>query len=145
MSQLEHIEAIEKRLWTAADTLRTDFQQHYEMTVAEYNREKDRVTIERTFEALLKFEQSLEDEERRSLREELDEELLAIFDLLRKPDLDAAEIRKIKAVAIELLARLKAENLRIDHWRDKETTRDAVRIMIRDHLWLLRNYSNRDW
>ncbi|MCB1763560.1 MAG: hypothetical protein KDI27_10545 [Gammaproteobacteria bacterium] len=34
-----------------------------------------------------------------------------------------------------LLSRLKAEKLRIDHWRDKETTRDAVRITIRDHLW----------
>ncbi len=30
---------------------------------------------------------------------------------------------------------LKAEKLKIDHWRDKETTRDAVRITIRDFLW----------
>ncbi|MCB1882175.1 MAG: DUF3387 domain-containing protein, partial [Gammaproteobacteria bacterium] len=129
--------AIEARLQRllAQNPLRTDFQQHYEKIVAEYNREKDRVTIEHTFEALLKFERSLEDEERRSLREELDEESLAIFDLLRKPDLDAADIRKIKAVAVDLLSRLKAEKLRIDHWRDKETTRDAVRITIRDHLW----------
>ncbi len=93
------------------------------------------MTIEQTFEALLTFEQSLEGEERRSLREGLDEESLAIFDLLRKPHLDAGEIRKIKAVAVELLARLKTEKLKIDHWRDKETTRDAVRITIRDHLW----------
>ena len=49
--------------------------------------------------------------------------------------MDAADIRKIKAVAVDLLSRLKAEKLRIDHWRDKETTRDAVRITIRDHLW----------
>ena len=130
-------QAIEARLerLLAQNPLRTDFQQHYEKIVAEYNREKDRVTIEQTFEALLTFEQSLEDEERRSLREGLDEESLAIFDLLRKPDLEAADIRKIKAVAVELLARLKAEKLKIDHWRDKETTRDAVRIAIRDHLW----------
>ena len=129
--------AIEARLQRllAQNPLRTDFQQHYEKIVAEYNREKDRVTIEQTFEALLTFGQSLEDEERRSLREGLDEESLAIFDLLRKPDLDAADIRKIKAVAVELLARLKVEKLKIDHWRDKEATRDAVRITIRDHLW----------
>ncbi len=129
--------AIETRLQRllAQNPLRTDFQQHYENIVAEYNQEKDRVTVEQTFEALLKFEQSLEDEERRSLREGLDEESLAIFDLLRKPDLDAADIMKIKAVAVALLARLKTEKLRINHWRDKETTRDAVRITIRDHLW----------
>ena len=30
---------------------------------------------------------------------------------------------------------MKAEKLRFDHWRDKETTCDAVRITIRDHLW----------
>ncbi|HFD80612.1 MAG TPA: DUF3387 domain-containing protein, partial [Gammaproteobacteria bacterium] len=129
--------AIETRLQRllAQNPLRTDFQQHYEKIVAEYNREKDRVAIEQTFEALLAFEQSLEGEELRSLREGLDEESLAIFDLLRKPDLDAAEIRKIKAVSVGLLAHLKAEKLKIDHWRDKESTRDAVRITIRDHLW----------
>ena len=119
----------------AQNPLRTDFQQHYEQIVAEYNREKDRVTIEQTFEDLFRFEQSLDEEERRSVREGLDEESLAIFDLLRKPELDSGDIKKIKAVAVELLARLKAKKLRIDHWRDKETTRDAVRITIRDYLW----------
>ena len=38
-------------------------------------------------------------------------------------------------MAVELLQKLKAEKLRIDHWRDKETTRDAVRLTIRDFLW----------
>ena len=28
-----------------------------------------------------------------------------------------------------------AEKLKIDHWRDKESTRDAVRVAIRDFLW----------
>ena len=130
-------QAIEARLQRllAQNPLRTDFQQHYEQIVAEYNREKDRATIEQTFEELFQFEQSLDEEERRSLREGLEEESLAIFDLLRKPGLDSGDIKKIKAVAVDLLARLKAEKLRIDHWRDKETTRDAVRVTIRDHLW----------
>ncbi len=130
-------QAIETRLQRllAQNPLRTDFQQHYEHIVAEYNREKDRVTIEQTFEELFRFEQSLDEEERRSVREGLDEESLAIFDLLRKPGLDSGGIKKIKAVAVELLARLKTEKLRIDHWRDKESTRDAVRVTIRDHLW----------
>ena len=49
--------ATEKRLarMLAQNPLRTDFQQHYEKLVADYNREKDRVTIEKTFEALLKL------------------------------------------------------------------------------------------
>ena len=69
------------------------------------------------------------------MREGLDEESLAIFDLLKKPDLDAAEIKRIKSVAVELLEKLKQEKLRIDHWRDKEATRDAVRTTIHDYLW----------
>ena len=39
----------------ARNPLRTDLQRHYEEIVENYNREKDRVTIENTFAALLKF------------------------------------------------------------------------------------------
>ena len=115
--------------------LRTDFQQHYEAIVSEYNREKDRVTIEKTFEALLKLVQELDEEEGRAVREGLDEESLAIFDLLKKPELSAAQIKKVKSVATELLRTLKVEKLRIHHWRDKEATRDSVKLVIRDFLW----------
>jgi type I restriction enzyme R subunit len=129
--------AIEQRVKRLLEQnpLRTDFQRHYEEIVAEYNREKDRVTIEMTFEALLKYVQELDKEESRARREGLDEESLALFDLLVKPSLEAAEIKRIKIVAVELLETLKAEKLRIDHWRDKESTRDAVQIAIGDYLW----------
>ncbi len=129
--------AIEQRLQRLLqqNPLRTDFQQHYEKIVAEYNREKDRVTIEKTFEDLLRFMQDIDEEKRRAYREGLDEESLAVFDLLKNPDLSTNEIKRIKAVAVELLKTLKAEKLRIDHWQDKEATRDAVRLTIRDFLW----------
>ncbi|MBW1723539.1 MAG: DUF3387 domain-containing protein, partial [Deltaproteobacteria bacterium] len=130
-------QAIESKLQRLLERnpLRTDFQRHYEEIVAEYNREKDRITIEKTFEALLKLVQTLDEEERRAIREGLDEESLALFDLLKKPDLSTGDIKRVKKVAVELLETLKAEKLKIDHWRDKETTRDAVRITIRDFLW----------
>lgn len=130
-------EAIETRLQRlmAQNPLRTDFQQHYEKIVAEYNREKDRVSIEKTFELLMNFVGDLDEEDSRAMREGLDEESLAIFDLIKKPGLNATDLKKIKAVAAELLSRLKEEKLQIDHWRDKESTRDAVRVTIRDYLW----------
>jgi len=130
-------QAVEQRLQRLLqqNPLRTNFQQHYELIVAEYNREKDRVTIERTFETLLELVHELNEEESRALREGLDEESLAIFDLLKKSNLNAAEIKQIKKVAIELLKELKAEKLRVDQWRDKEATRDAVRVTIRNFLW----------
>lgn len=114
---------------------RTDFQRHYEKIVSDYNKEKDRITIEKTFEALLKLVEDLGTEESRAMREGLDEEGLAIFDLLKKPELTSDEIKKIKKIAVELLGTLKAEKLKIDHWRDKEATRDAVRTTIHDFLW----------
>ena len=111
------------------------FLKHYEEIVAQYNREKDRVTIEQTFEALLKLVQALDREEGRALREGLDEESLAVFDLLAKPDLGASDLRRIKKVAVDLLDTLKAGKLRVDQWRDKEATRGAVHVTIRDFLW----------
>ena len=128
---------VEQRLQRllARNPLRTDFQQHYEQIVAEYNREKDRVTIERTFEELLKFVQRLEVEEGRALREGLDEESLAIFDLLKKPDLGRPEIERIKQVAKDLLRTLKAEKLRVDQWREKDATQSAVKVAIHDFLY----------
>jgi len=129
--------AIEQRLrrLLKENPLRTDLQRRYEKIVEEYNRELDRVTIERTFERLLKFVHELDEEEGRAVREGLDEESLAVFDLLRKPDLSAAEIRAIKKVAVELLETLKAEKLKVHEWREKESTRDAVKNEIRDFLW----------
>ena len=129
--------AIEQRLklLLAQNLLRTDLQKHYEEIIEKYNREKDRVTIEKTFESLLKLFQNLDQEEKRAISEELDEESLAIFDILNKPNLNKKDIRQIKAVAVKLLQTLKAKKLRVDQWRDKETTRDAVRGAIYDFLW----------
>ena len=119
----------------AQNPLRTDFQRHYDEIVAAYNSEKDRVTIEQTFADLLKFVEELGEEESRAMREGLDEESLAIFDLLKKSDLTAANIKRIKEVAAGLLKTLKTEKLRVDHWREKEFTRDAVLMTIHNFLF----------
>ena len=83
----------------------------------------------------MRLVQEMGEEQTRAAREELDEESLAIFDLLRKPDLSPKEIKRIKTMSVELLQRLKAEKLRVERWTDKEATRDAVRLAIRDFLW----------
>jgi type I restriction enzyme R subunit len=129
--------AIEKRLarMLAENPLRTNYQQHFEEIVAAYNGEKDRVTIETTFEAVIKLVGELDDESTRAMREGLDEETLALFDLLRKPDLSKREIDRIKKVAVDLLAVLKGTKQRIDDWRAKEQTRDEMRQAIHDFLY----------
>ena len=144
-------DAVEQRLRRLLERnpLRTDLQKHYEEIVDRYNREKDRVAIEQTFDELLEFVQKLSQEEQRAVLERLDEEELAIFDLLKKPELRPHESERVKEVAVELLERLKAEKLRVDRWREKETTRAAVKVEVRDFLWsdetgLPRAYSDAD-
>ena len=129
--------AIEQRLQRLLqqNPLRTDFQRHYEEIVAEYNREKDRATIEKTFEALLQLINEIDDEESRAVREGLDEESLAVFDLLKKTDLSAGEIKKVKEVAVDLLKTLKAKIQKSNQWRDKESIRDGIRLVIHNYLW----------
>ena len=129
--------AIEKRLarMLAQNPLRTDFQQHYEKLVADYNREKDRVTIEKSFEALLKLVAELDDEQARALREGLDEPTLALFDLLKKEELTPAEITRIKQIAVDLHATLQTELATIRDWQTKQATRDRVKQTIFDFLY----------
>ena len=129
--------AIEKRLsfMLAQNPLRTNFQQRYENLIAEYNREKDRPTIEKTFETLLKLVADLDEEKERSVREGLDEPTLAVFDLLKKDDLTPGEIKHIKTVAVDLYARLEVELARIRDWQNREATRDRVKLTILDFLY----------
>ena len=135
VQSLKH--AVEKKLarLMMQNPLRTNYQRHYEELVKEYNQEKDQVVIENTFEALLKLDRELSEEEKRAVREGLDEESLALFDLLSKPDLPKKDISRIKKVAASLLDTLKSERLKIANWRQKESTRDAVKQQIFDFLY----------
>ena len=130
-------EAIEKRLSLMLDQnpIRTNFQEHYENLVADYNREKDRLTIEQTFEALLNLVVALDEEQGRAVREGLDEPTLALFDLLKKDTLTPSEIRRIKKVSIDMYAIVQTELTRISDWQWKESTRDGVKLTILDFLY----------
>ncbi len=131
-------DAVERRLQLLLrqNPLRTDFQVHYERIVAQYNQEKDRVTIEQTFEALLILVAELSEEEQRAVREGLgDEETLALFDLLIKPELRPDEIARIKRVAEGLHTVLKSEVDRVQDFFAKQATRDAMRTRIHDYLY----------
>lgn len=128
---------IESRLakLLAQNPLRKDLQMRYEEIVADYNREKDRATIEATFQQLTLLTQAMSEEEQRAVELGLDEESLALFDLLRKPNLDKAGIEKLKKVSDGLLVTLKARLAKIADWQATEANRDAVRVTIHDYLY----------
>ena len=110
-------------------------QARYEEIVSEYNREKDRATIEASFQQLLLLTKAMTDEEQRAVELGLDEELLALFDLLRKPSLDKAGIEKLKKISAGLLATLKARLAEIADWQATQGNRDAVLTTIHDYLY----------
>ncbi|MCC9168131.1 type I restriction endonuclease subunit R [Pontibacter harenae] len=115
--------------------LRMDYYRRYQEIIADYNYEKDRRTIEETFERLMRFMQDLSEEEKRAVREDLAEEHLALFDQLQKPNLSKADRERIKKVAKELLEALKENKEKYDHWREKEASQADVRTFIYNYLW----------
>ena len=130
-------DVLENRLakMLARNPARIDFQKRFEEIIDEYNSEKDRQTIEQTFQQLLEFMHDLNEDEERVIKSGLDEETNAIFELLKKDELSKQEIKRVKSVAVELLATLKRGRLQVDRWTEKESTRDAVRVAVQSFLW----------
>lgn len=132
-------DAIDKKLkrMIALNPSRTDFYKRYEEIIAEYNRETDRVTIEKTFEELVKFVQEMDEEDHRAVREDLNEENLAVFDVLvqKKDDLDTRTRNRVKEVARELLDIVKGKLQTLDHWKAKRQTQAEVKQLIYNHLY----------
>jgi len=84
---------------------------------------------------LLQLVEDLNQEDQRAIAENLDEEKLALFDLLIDPTLELTEAEKntIKKGAENLLSVLKQEKLVLD-WRNRQVTRSAVKVTIENAL-----------
>ena len=119
----------------ARNPSRMDYQQKYEEIVADYNREKDRVTIEETFRLLTDLIQELDAEQQRAVEEGLDEDVLAIFDLLRKGNLGRAERERVKQASRDLLATVKARLSELDRFWEKEQTKAEIKVVILDEIY----------
>lgn len=119
---------IEKQLKLMVDfnPLRVDFYRRYQEIIGDYNRKKDKSTIEETFRKLIEFFKSLTAEEIETKREGLTDEQKAIFDILRKPDLSASDKKRVKEIAVELLEELKKDKLQVVQWSEKSVTAAAV-------------------
>ena len=112
-----------------------DFQERFDTIVIEYNKEKDKNTIEATFEALLALTAEMEKSDRSHVALGLTKEQKPIFDLLAKPDLNKAEIKQIKKTSIQVLEAIKQRILRVQDLFMKQSTRDALRTTIYDLLY----------
>jgi type I restriction enzyme R subunit len=116
--------------------LRTDFQERFDEIVRDYNKEKDKNTIEATFEALMRLTAEMSAESNRYVKEGLEsEEQLAVFDMILKPDLSKSDIKKIKSVAVALLKSLEQQMHDVQDLSGKSSTRDRFRQSIYDHRY----------
>ena len=130
-------EIVEQKLaeMLARNPSRMDYQQKYEEIVADYNREKDRVTIEETFRRLTELIRELDAEQKRAVEEGLNEDELAIYDLLRKGDLDRVGRERVKQSSRDLLATVKARLAELDRFWEKEQTKAEMKVFILDELF----------
>jgi len=112
---------------------RMDYLQRYQKIIDECN--AGRMNIDEFFRQLLAFAQSLDEEEKRGIAEQLSEEELARFDLLIKPEmkLTRKEELQVKEAARQLLETLKRERLVLD-WRKRQQSRAQVKVTISEML-----------
>lgn len=115
--------------------LRMDYYKKYSEIIADYNREKDRVTIEETFAKLADLAKSLDAEQRRAAEEGLSEEEYALFCLLQKENLRQTERERVKLASRSLLDSVRRIIAPLDRWTEKEQTKAMVESEILDHLF----------
>ena len=114
---------------------RMDYQQKYEEIVADYNREKDRVTVEETFRRLMELMDELDAEQKRAVEESLSEDELALFDLLKKDDLANADRERVKQASRNLLAHIEERLSDLNRFWEKEQTKAEVEVFILDEVY----------
>ena len=140
--------AIEKKLkqMVKENPLRLEFYEKYKEIIEEYNKGKDINATKKAFDDLTDFLNNLSKEDSRAMREGLDEETLAIFDLLKKETLTDKERDEVKKIAKQTLETLKAEKLKVERWRESTQLRAQVKTAIYDTLlWLPQEpYSEKD-
>lgn len=128
-------QTIEKKLkkLVSMNPSRLELVEKLQKLIEEYN--TGARTVEEFFELLMDFAQELNEEEKRGVREKLDEEHLAVFDLLSKENLEEKDKKQIKKVARDIIKKLKGEKLLCLDWRKKQQARAQVRESITDVLY----------
>ena len=130
-------EVVEKKLaqLLAANPMRMDYYKIYQEIIADYNREKERATVEETFTKLMDLANRLDAEERRAAEEGLSEEELALFDLLYKDRISKADRERLKQASKGLLSSLEDLLRPMPEWTKNTATQAEVKVFILDSLW----------
>jgi len=130
-------DVVEKKLaqMLARNPMRMDYYKKYQEIVADYNREKDRATVEATFAQLVELAASLDAEQRRAAEEGLSDDELALFDLLFRDSISKADRERLKQASRSLLSSLRDLLGSMQDWTQKATTQAKVKVFILDNLY----------
>ncbi len=130
-------QVVEQRLaqMLARNPQRMDYYKKYSEIIADYNHDKDRVTIEETFARLVDLAASLDAESRRAAEEGLSEEEYALFCLLQKERIGKADRERLKRASRQLYDSLRKLIARREQWTAKVQTQAEVETLILDHLF----------
>jgi type I restriction enzyme R subunit len=130
-------DVVEKKLleMLARNPLRMDYYRKYQEIIADYNREKDRATIEQTFAQLIDLARSLDAEQKRAAEEGLSDNELALFDLLFKDTISRADRERLKQASRSLLMSLRTVLSQMGDWTQNTSTQAEVKVAILDSLW----------
>ena len=115
--------------------LQMDYYRKYLEIVAEYNREKDRVTVEQTFAELVRLANSLDAEQRRAAEEGLSDDEYVLFEMLFKDNMSKVDREKLKQASKSLLASLREVIQRMPAWTQNSRTQAEVKVLVLDTLW----------
>jgi type I restriction enzyme R subunit len=128
---------IEKKLaqMLARNPMRMDYYRKYQEIIADYNREKDRTTVEATFAQLVALAATLDSEQRRAAEEGLSEDELALFDLLFKDTISKADRERLKQASQGLLSSLRRLLAPMPGWMQNAATQAEVKVFILDRLY----------
>ena len=111
---------------------RVDYYERYQRVIEEYNTGKEYGAIKEIFDKLADFYGNLNEEEKRAVQKDLNEEELAVLDMLsHDKKIGDKEKAELKDVAKQLLEQLKENGFQIIYWADKEQTASAVRVVIK--------------
>lgn len=126
------------KLMLEQNTSRTDFAQRLQKIIDAYNAGGS--STENYYDDLLKFARDMQAEDERHVREELSEDELELFDLLKKDGLTRDEAQKVRLAAKSLLHRLLEEHPKVlvqDWYRDRQSAmvvRSAVEQVLDANL-----------
>ena len=131
---LRQLMAIKLKQMLAVNKTRGNFLDNFQKVIDDYN--SGSLSIEEAYKALLKQAKGLKEEEERAAKNDMTQQEMELFDLLKKKKLTQKEEKEVKLAAKMLLQKLfDAKNkILIQEWHKEKTTQEMVRREIQKVL-----------